>query len=107
MDEQLKKNISAVHIWIRLVYMLLFAVVLYAAMAVFWVLVLVQFMFALIAGKPKLKLAQFADVLCQYINQCLRFVSFSSEEKPFPFSDLPVSDIVDSAEPEGEPSSQA
>lgn len=93
MDEQIKKNLSSVSIWLRLAYMLFFAFVIYLAMGIFMVAVLVQFLIALITGKPNLKLAQFSDVLCQYISQCLRFECFVSDHKPFPFDDFPESSI--------------
>ncbi|WP_370978893.1 DUF4389 domain-containing protein [Agaribacterium sp. ZY112] len=97
MDEQLKKNVRDGHTWVRLVYMLLFSFVIYVAMAAYWVLAVVQFLFALLTGRPNRKLVEFADVLCQYISQCLNFVGFTSDDKPFPFADLPASDVVDEA----------
>ena len=106
MDEQLKKNIGAVQVWIRLAFMLMFAIVLYAAMAVYTVLVVVQFLFVLLTTNRNINLAQFADVLCQYMNQCLRFISFSSDDKPFPFADLPVSDVVEAKDLEADLSAQ-
>ena len=94
MDENLKRNLSATHVWLRLVYIIITALVLYIALAVFWVSSLVQFLFALITAERNLKLAVFCDVLCQYINQCTRFISFCSEDKPFPFAELPESDLA-------------
>ncbi len=85
----IKKNVSSGHIWFRLVYMILFSIVLQVSVAVFWLVTLIQFLFALLTGSPNPKLALFADSLCQYIAQIVRFESFVSEEKPFPFSDFP------------------
>lgn len=93
MDEQLKKNISAVSIWVRFIYMVLFGLVLYGAYIVLFVTVFVQFLFTLISGTPNLKLLRFSDILCKFIKQCIDFECFLTEEKPFPFSDLPNSDI--------------
>ena len=89
MDDQLKTNIANSSIWIRLVFMLLFGFVLYVAMMVLWPVVVVQFLFALITGEPNKKLAGFASSLSQFIQQCIAFETFASEEKPFPFSDFP------------------
>lgn len=89
MDNEIKKNVTSGHIWFRLLYMILFAVALQVSIAVFWVVTLVQFLFSLISGAPNERLGTFADSLSQYIAQIVRFESFVSEEKPFPFSDFP------------------
>lgn len=93
MDEKLKNNLRAVSIWIRLLYMLLFAVILYIAIGLFALVTIVQFLFSLITGEANTNVLRFSDVLSQYINQSLRFVTFLSDDKPFPFQDLPESDI--------------
>lgn len=107
MDEQLKKNVTASSIWIRLIFMILYAFVLQVAMAVLWVIVCVQFLFSLITGQPNEKLAGFADSFSQFIYQCVQFETFGTEEKPFPFSDFPepkLSPVDDlEAKPETKP----
>jgi len=106
-NEDLKKNIKSGHIWLRLVYMILFAFVLQVAVAVLWVVVIIQFLFKLLSGKANFKLAQFADSLVKYITQSFEFECFISEEKPFPFMDFPESDIEPEPEPEPEIESES
>lgn len=96
-NEELKSNLLSSKHWLRLVYMLLFAVILYAAIMVVWVLVLVQFLFSLITGLDNFKIRQFAYSLSTYIYQTLKFLTYSSDEKPFPFTDWPASDLPDVA----------
>lgn len=96
--EQVKENVQSASIWIRLIYMLLFVFATYLSMMVFWFVVVVQFLFALITGQPNPHIAKFSDVLCQYIAQCLGFLSFGTEEKPFPFDDFPESRLDDGLE---------
>lgn len=96
-NEELKSNLLSSKHWLRLVYMLLFAVILYAAIMVVWVLVLVQFLFSLITGQDNFKIRQFAYSLSTYIYQTLKFLTYSSDEKPFPFTDWPASDLPDVA----------
>jgi len=93
MDDKIKSNLRAGPIWIRLLYMILFAFVLYVALGVFAVVVLVQFVITLITGSSNSKLLSFSDVLGQYIFQCVQFESFVSESKPFPFDDFPESKL--------------
>jgi hypothetical protein len=92
-QDQLKHNVKSPSIWIRLVYMLLFAFAIYISMMAFWCVVIAQFLFVLFSGERNPNIAKFADVVCQYIGQCLGFLSFATEEKPFPFDDFPDSRI--------------
>jgi hypothetical protein len=89
MDQQLKSNITSSKHWVRLVYMLLFAFFLYVASFVVGILVIVQFLFALITGSDNRKLRELGGSLTVYIKQMLLFLTFNSEFKAFPFADWP------------------
>ncbi len=90
--ETLKTNITSGDHWLRLLYMVLFAVLLYFAGVVMVVVVVLQFLFALLSGHPNKNLRQFGESLSRYIFQALQFLTYSREEKPFPFSDWPTSE---------------
>lgn len=96
-NERLKSNLTSSKHWLRLVFMLLFAAVLQLASLVMWVLVAVQFLFSLITGENNYHLRRFGHSLSTYIYDVLKFLCYSSEEKPFPFADWPAST---DAEPE-------
>lgn len=102
-NEELKSNVTSAKHWLRLVYMLLFAVLLYVASFVVWVLVVVQFLFSLFTGQDNIKIRQFASSLSAYIFHTLRFLTYTSEDKPFPFADWPESEVVIEAEVAAEP----
>ena len=89
-NEQLKSNLTSSKHWLRLVFMLLFALVLQVASLVMWVLVAVQFVFSLITGEDNQHLRRFGHSLSTYIYEVLKFLCYSSEEKPFPFADWPA-----------------
>lgn len=89
MDQQLKSNLTSSKHWIRLVYMLLFAFFLYVASFVVGILVIVQFLFALVTGSDNRKLRELGGSLTVYIKEVLLFLTFNSEFKPFPFADWP------------------
>ncbi len=93
MDEQLKSNLTSGRHWMRLIYMILFAVFLQVASVVMTVLVVVQFLFALITGADNINLRKFGDSLSIYIFSVLQFLIYNSEEKPFPFADWPESSV--------------
>lgn len=90
MDQQLKSNLTSSKHWIRLVYMLLFAFFLYVASFVVGILVIVQFLFALVTGSDNRKLRELGGSLTVYIKEVLLFLTFNSEFKPFPFADWPA-----------------
>jgi len=88
-NEQLKSNLTSSKHWMRLLFMLLFAAILYVASVVMWILVAIQFLFSLITGEDNKPLRRFGHSLSTYIYNVLKFLCYSSEEKPFPFSDWP------------------
>ncbi|MES2676335.1 MAG: DUF4389 domain-containing protein [Pseudomonadota bacterium] len=90
MNEQLTSNLKSSKHWLRLVFMLIFAALLQLASIVMWVLVIAQFLFSLFTGEDNVKLRKFGESLSAYIFHTLKFLSYNSEEKPFPFSDWPV-----------------
>lgn len=98
MDQQLKSNLTSSKHWIRLVYMLLFAFFLYVASFVVGILVIVQFLFALVTGSDNRKLRELGGSLTVYIKEVLLFLTFNSEFKPFPFADWPVAPVGDNIE---------
>lgn len=89
-NEQLKSNLTSSKHWLRLVFMLIFAAVLHIASIVMWVLVAAQFLFSLITGEDNQHLRRFGHSLSTYIYDVLKFLCYSSEEKPFPFADWPA-----------------
>lgn len=91
-NEELKSNLLSSRHWLRLVFMLLFAALLQLAGIVMWVLVILQFLFSLISGKDNRNLRAFGASLSSYMYQTLKFLTYNSEEKPFPFSDWPSSE---------------
>ena len=76
-------------VWIRGLFMILFMIIgnvaawLIAAVAVF------QFLFVIITGKQNPQLASFAGGLSRFVYQIAKFLTFGTEEKPFPFTDWP------------------
>jgi len=93
-NEQLKSNITSSKHWFRLIFMLFFAAVLQLASIVMWVLVVLQFLFSLVTGEDNNQLRKFGHSLSTYIYEVLKFLCYSSEEKPFPFADWPANESV-------------
>ncbi len=77
--------------WIRLLFLLLFLAIYGVAEVVLGAMVFVQFGFKLITHETNQKLIKFTTGLNKFIYQILQFMTFNSDEKPFPFSDWPDS----------------
>jgi len=89
--EKLKENITSSGNWIRLLYMLLFGVMLHIAGLVMWVLSALQFLFALFTGKDNHNLRSLGGSIAVFVHQGLDFVCYNTEKKPFPFAAWPDS----------------
>ena len=88
--EDIVDNLRQPSVWIRVVFMLAFAVFLYLIIApVILVLIIVQALFAVITGAENENLRFLGSALTVYVSQILEFVTYNSEIKPFPFSDFP------------------
>lgn len=88
-NEQIKSNLMSSKHWLRLLFMLFFAAVLQVASIIMWVLVIAQFIFSLLTGEDNLRLRKFGHCLSIFIFDTLKFLTYASEEKPFPFADWP------------------
>ena len=85
-QEQLKQNLQDGNQWMRILYMLLFWIVLYFSLMVTGLLIFVQVLFALITGSDNENIRKFAADLTKYINQVLLFLTYNDDRKPFPFA---------------------
>ncbi|MBB3168634.1 DUF4389 domain-containing protein [Simiduia aestuariiviva] len=90
--EAIKGNVLSPDHWIRLFFMILFGFVLQVASLVVGVVVVLQFLFALLTGSDNENLRSFGASLTRYIADTLKFLTYNSEDKPFPFADWPFPD---------------
>lgn len=80
--------------WQRVLFVLLFWIVFYVAQMVVGAVAIAQCVFVLITDNPNQQLLKFGDSLGKYIHDILRFVTFNSDQRPFPFSDFPKPDLI-------------
>jgi len=90
-EEALKKNVKDKDSWLRFVYLLLFGLIFYICTFVLGLAALLQFLTKLFTGQPIKGLVDFGNDLAVYVSQIVRYLTFASDEKPFPFSPLPNS----------------
>ena len=89
MDDDTKENLSARGTWMRLVYMVLFAIAFYVSEFVLVFVVVIQFLFKLISGAALQALTQLGQSLATYVYQIILFMTFKTEDMPYPFSPWP------------------
>jgi len=89
MDPQLKEHITAKTTWSRGLYILLFAIVFNLAEILVVAVVLFQFLSTLLTGSNNQQLLRLGRQLSDFVRQLLMFVTYNSEDKPFPFGPWP------------------
>ncbi|MDP6121478.1 MAG: DUF4389 domain-containing protein [Rhodospirillales bacterium] len=89
MNEAFKSNLTNGQTWMRLVSMILFIVVFNVAELVIAFVVVVQFVIKLFTGEVNAHLAEFGDGLATYFRQMIAFLTFRTEDRPFPFAPWP------------------
>lgn len=94
-NEELKRNLTSTNQWLRLIYMVLFAVLLEVAGFVMLAVIIAQFLFAIFTGGANDNLRRLGDQISTFIYQSLQFLIYNTEEKPFPFSEWPESQEED------------
>lgn len=78
--------------WLRGLYMLLFVVIYNVAEAVAMLLALFQFGHTVITGTTNGRLLTFGRHLSRYIYDILRYLTYASDRRPYPFSPWPDPD---------------
>lgn len=94
MSNDIKENVKQKSIWVRGLYMILFALFYSIAEIVLFATVIVQFFVKLITGDTNSRLLKLGQSLATYIYQIIQFLTFKSEYQVYPFG----------AWPKGEPS---
>lgn len=88
--QALINNLTSEAFWLRLAFMLLFVIVAEIAIPIMMLLVIVQFVYRLFAGKLQADIFRFSSSLAQFIYQTYQFLIYETEAKPFPFNDWPT-----------------
>lgn len=93
--EQLKKNLTSGERWIRIIYMILFFVVAKLAGMAIMALAVLQLLLGFINGQPNERLLSLTSRLNRFMLQTHNFLTFNSEQKPYPFMDFPAEEVTE------------
>lgn len=87
-----KDNAKNIDTWLRGLFILIFGVIFYFLYGLIWLLVIFQFVTKVITGGLNSNLEQLSTKMTCYAMQILNYITFQSEERPFPFSPFPSGD---------------
>lgn len=90
MDQTIKENVTQESTWMRLVYMILFAVIFNIAEFVIVVMVVVQFLFKLFTGKANETLGALGQTVASYVYEMIAYLTFHTDDMPYPFGPWPT-----------------
>jgi hypothetical protein len=82
-------NVSRHGAWIRLLYIILYAVILNIAEGVTFILTVLQFVFHLFTGRPHARLSALGGSLAAFVREVVAFLAYHTDELPFPFGQWP------------------
>lgn len=88
--DEIKENVKDVNRWIRGFFMLLFVVVQWFIKVLADLIALFQFVNNLLTGGSNERLCQWGAVLAEYSRDVVRYLTYNTEQRPFPFTDLPA-----------------
>ena len=89
MSDELKQNLSRRSTWIRVAYMVLFALIFGIAEFVVLVIAVVQIIGRLTTGKVNVELRTLGDRIGRYLHEIVAYQTFNTEERPYPFAPFP------------------
>lgn len=78
------------HTWLRFVFLLVFGAAFYLSSILIFAVSVFQFLAKLFSGDSFKGLSDFGDNLATYQAQTTRFLTFATDEKPFPFAPFPT-----------------
>ena len=89
MGSEIKQNIRERKTWLRGLYMLLFLIFYSVAKVIIFAVIAFQFVLTLFTGKTNERLIKLGQSLCTYLYQVLTFLTFNSNDHPYPFGAWP------------------
>ena len=89
MSGDIKENVPRRSIWLRLGFMIILGVAFSVAEVITSAVIAFQFLASLFTGQTNEQLTRFGRNLARYLQQIIVYMTFVTEEKPFPFTPWP------------------
>jgi hypothetical protein len=85
MDPNLKAELTAREKWVRLIYIIVYAVLFQVAELIVGISVVIQFLWTLVTGQPNANLREFTQRLAEWVRQVVEYVTWAGDARPWPF----------------------
>ena len=83
--KQFKSNVKSRSTWLRLFFMIVVVFLYGVSRVVVGAVVVLQFFYVLFSGETNKRLEQLGQALATYTYQIIRYLTFNTEARPFPF----------------------
>ena len=93
-EDELKRNVKDKDTWLRFVYLVIFGAAFYLSVLIAFPISIFQFLAKLFSGSAFAGLSEFGDNLATYQSQVTRYMTFATDEKPFPFAPFPTRNVA-------------
>ena len=78
-------NLKSRNTWIRLVFMIVYYVILSIAGIVAGAVIVLSFLHVLFTGERNASLMQAGRTIARYVREILEYLTYNTDDKPFPF----------------------
>ncbi len=93
MKHNVEQNIKQPSTWKRGLYILLYSICFQLSATLLFFIVFFQFMAKLITAETNDQLRKLSRSLASYVYQLILFMSFNSNDKPYPYGDWPEGEL--------------
>lgn len=82
---KIEQNLKSRATWLRLLFMALFGLFICFAGMIGTVIVVIGFFWVLFTGEVNRELRQIGQAIASYMYEVVRYLTFNTDDKPFPF----------------------
>jgi hypothetical protein len=91
MEASFKQRFLSKEHWLRILFMIAFGVVGWIVQYIIWAIAVIQVILTFAMGAPNQNLLRLGGGLSAFLYHILRFLTYTTEEKPYPFTPWPGS----------------
>ncbi len=84
---EIQANLKNIGTWRRILFMLIFAVIASLVRMLLWAVILLQVVWSLVTGAINRNVLKLGRTLTVYVYNILLFLTYNTDEMPFPFAD--------------------
>jgi len=97
MNDEVLDHVKDRNVWMRVLFMLLYAAVYYVAVIVLSAVIIAQFLFVVVTGRKNGRLLGLGAQLSAFIYQIITYLTYNTDERPYPFRDWPEAQMLRAA----------